>query len=205
MPKDLRFLYVRINTSNIFYSDRLLRTVETHRNFLTEQNWGVYELKNSKISDEEVDYFLSDDRFKSYIIKYEVDRFNVFMSSQSYRLYAIDVYNKISRILNSKDKGIPDNLLGSSNSNELKQFLGSYQESNSDIVEKFYIKNNLLYSDLLDTNGIHLESKIHRKINDSLYAHRKHLYSEIWRFVKTEKDQFKIVFIHNNKELLRID
>jgi hypothetical protein len=203
--KDLRFLYVRITEAEKLYSDRLLMTIEDHRNFITKQNWRVFEERNSKISDEEVDFYLNDDSFKGYMMKYELDRFNVFRSSQSYRLFAIDMYNKIDSVLNSQNTKIPDAFLGLSSLEDLEPYLGMYQDPSNENIEKFYIRNNLLYCDRLDDNGAILESKIHRKINDSLFAFRKRLFSEIWWFVKTDDDQTKIVFINNTKELIKLD
>lgn len=155
---DLKDLYVDLNQSNQASNRRIQNTVYTHLDFIHTQNWRVHRRKFSAISEEEMDYYINNDAYKRYVLKFMNDRNIVFRSSQRYRIKAIETYIKIDSLFNKKNDQIPFELLGMIKSeNDVEEYLGTYKFKDTTIPIPFSVKlhwkNHHLYSvdDLGDT------------------------------------------------------
>ena len=195
--KELRFLYTRIMRGNELYAERFAKTVENHLNFLAHQNWELLYLKNGHISDSEIDYYINDERFKMYFIKYEKDRFNILRSSQAYRLFAIEILNKIDSLIGGSMSNLPEDLLGLSPINQTSEYIGLYEYSDGSGFEEFFIKDDLLRSNRFDAKGNLLDTKLHRRIEDNAYVYIRHTASFPWEFIKTDNGKLVVEFLND--------
>jgi len=203
--EDLRFLYTRIMKANERSAESFAKTVENHQEFLDDQNWELFYLKNGYISDSEIDYFLNDERFILYFMKYEKDRFNLIRSSQAYRLLAIEILNKIDSLIGGSTSKLPEDLLGISPIKQTTEYVGLYEYSDGSGFEEFYLEDGHLTSNRLDAKGNLLDTKLHRRIKDNIYVFRNHIHAIPWEIIEADERQFVIEFLGNpNLKLVKL-
>jgi len=195
---DIKILYVDMLDDIEIYNERIQHTVYTNLDWNYDQNWTLHQLKYGETSKEEIDYYIYDDRYKKYILKYWNDIENIFKSSQKYRIKAIETYIKIDSILINKDKELPLYALGKITSkNDIEKYLGIYTFSDEAIPfsAKLFIENNQLYS----VNNSSLKRK-HYKLNEELYMfmNSNPYYPVIWKFRKTKEGKISMHFLNAN-------
>ncbi|WCO00429.1 hypothetical protein [Psychroserpens ponticola] len=105
---DLKNLYELEKIELDVYNERIRTTVYKNIDEFTNFNWNL-EQEKGIVSEEQINYRLNDDHYKNMVIKYMNDRINVFWKCKSYKSDAINLYNKISELLESKDS-IPKNV-----------------------------------------------------------------------------------------------
>ncbi|MBU2927114.1 hypothetical protein [Winogradskyella psychrotolerans] len=199
--KDLKNLYVSLNSTINVYNERVRSTVYSNVDFKYSQDWEIYKRKHKQISNEEANYFANDNRYKKYIIKYMNDSENLFGESMRYRIKAIETYRKIDSLLNIKKSELPLHLLAKVNVNELKGFLGIYKfEGERDILNKLYVKNNILYFDFSDSEFNYIETLRNYKINDTLYLNE----GGVWKFNRDSLGRIGIEYRGNPIRLTKI-
>ena len=124
---DSKNLYEKKKANVDVYNERIRATVyknlDEQYNFTWAQEW----IKGN-MSEERINYYLKDIRYKNRVIKYMNDRVNVFRQSKTYKTDAISLYNKISKLLKSKDS-IPENVTYNSikDSLGLNDVIGTYE------------------------------------------------------------------------------
>jgi hypothetical protein len=99
---DLKNLYELDKTELDVYNERIRATVYKNIDELYNFNWYQEQAKGI-VSEEEINYHLNDDHYKNMVIKYMNDRINVFLKCKSYKSDAINLHNKISELLESKN------------------------------------------------------------------------------------------------------
>ena len=177
--KDLKRLYVSLNETINTYNERIRSTVYSNIDFMYTQDWEIYRRKHKQISNEEANYFINDNRYKNYIIKFMNDSGNLCDISMSYCIKAIETYEKIDSLVDIKNSERPLHLLGKVNTNELKEYLGTYQlKGERDILKKLYVKNNIIYCDFSDSEFNYINTFRNYKINDILYLNN----AGVWKF-----------------------
>ena len=142
--KDLKYLYETKKTTVDVYNERIRTTVYKNIDDSYNFNW-AQETAKGIMSEEQINYYLNDNHYKIMVIKYMDDRVNVFAQCKSYKTSAVSLYNKISKILNTKDSilenvtyhSIKDslglnNVLGTY---ELKETVNNYWEKTIEIKE----------------------------------------------------------------------
>ncbi|MFD1552669.1 hypothetical protein DNU06_09115 [Putridiphycobacter roseus] len=148
---DLKILYIDMNARIQMANSRVREIVFNQINFISEQNWDLDRIKNFEASDEEVNYYVNDDSYKRYVIKFMNGRIVVFVNTQRFRIKAIDTYMKINAIIEKPLTRNLDtlNLLGLIGvGSPLEEYQGSYQVSDSETSDKmdFFIEGNKLFS-----------------------------------------------------------
>jgi len=191
------------------YNERVRTTVTKHLDFLSLQNWEVYQMKNGMPSQEELDYYLFDDRYKSYLLKWTKDRGNVVWISQQHRLEAIEIYHKIDSILNIEKTAFPEHILGRIDSNSVKKYLGFYEiDGYTKGYEELYINNDHLVSDWL-IEGVRNIKKFpttrYRKINDSIFVAIESNSIGFLNFVENENGKIHIDFIDDDNQWVKFE
>ena len=198
--KDLKKLYIDLNETINVYNERIRSTVYDNIDFVYTQGWRVYRIKHKQISNEEANYYINDNRYKNYIIKYMNDTGNLLRITMAYRIRAIETYQKIDSILNIKKSELPAHLLGKVNANELKEYLGIYQfKSAEDGLLKLYLKNNILYSDFSDREYKVTNTYRNYKLNENLYL----MNGTVWKFNRDPSNKIGIEFITLSLELTK--
>ncbi len=124
---DLKNLYETEKSTIDVYNERIRATVYKNIDEVYGFNW-AQDLAKRIMSEERINYFLNDAHYKTMVIKYMNDRSNVFAQCKTYKANAINLHNKISKLLNSKDS-IPENVTYSSikGSMNLNDVLGTYE------------------------------------------------------------------------------
>jgi hypothetical protein len=198
--KDLKKLYVSLNENINVYNERIRSTVYSNIDFMFRQDWLIYYKKHKQISNEEANYFINDNRYKNYILKFMNDSENLFSISMRYRIKAIETYKKIDSLVDIKNSELPLHLLGKVNANKLKEYLGTYQlKGERDFFLKLYIKNNLLYNDFSDSESNYTSTIRNYKIGDNLYLNN----AEVWKFNRDSLGGIGIEYIDGSSELTK--
>ncbi|WP_456441018.1 DUF6090 family protein [Psychroserpens sp.] len=124
---DLKNLYELDKTELDVYNERIRTTVYKNIDELYNYSWHL-EQEKGIVSEEQINYRLNDDHYKNMVIKYMNDRINIFSKCKSYKSDAINLYNKISELLESKDS-IPRNVSYNSikGSLDLNNIVGTYE------------------------------------------------------------------------------
>ena len=99
---DLKNLYQTEKPTLDVYNERIRTTVYKNIDEIYNYSWNL-EQEKGIVSEEEINYRLNDDHYKNMVIKYMNDRINIFLKCKSYKSDAINLYNKISELLESKD------------------------------------------------------------------------------------------------------
>jgi hypothetical protein len=197
--KDLKKLYVNLNENINVYNERIRSTVYSNLDFVFTQDWEIYRIKHKQISNEEANYYINDNRYKNYIIKYMNDIGNLLETTMRYRIKAIETYEKIDYLLNIKNSELPLHLLGKINENELKEYLGTYQFKREEGGSlKLYLKNNILYSDYSDSESNGINTYRNYKLSENLYLMED---GQVWKFNRDTSNKMGIEFIIFNSEL----
>ena len=116
--KDLKKLYEAHKTTVDVYNERIRSTVYKNIDGFSNFNW--YQDRAKLImSEEEINYRLTDNHYKNLVITYLADRVNLFSQCKEYKIDAISLHNKISELLEGKDS-IPENVTY----NSIKDSLG---------------------------------------------------------------------------------
>ena len=125
--KDLKKLYETNKTTVDVYNERIRSTVYKNIDESSNFNW-YQEQAKGLVSEEEINYRLTDNHYKNMVIKYMNDRVNLFSKCKEYKIDAINLYNKISELLKSKDS-IPENIAYKSinDSLDLNGVVGNYE------------------------------------------------------------------------------
>ncbi|BAO76428.1 hypothetical protein [Winogradskyella sp. PG-2] len=125
--KDLKNLYETDKTTLDNYNERIRSTVYKNLDELSNFNW-YQEQAKGLVSEELINYVLTDNHYKNMVIKYMNDRVNLFSQSKKYKIDAIRLYNKIAELLKSKDS-IPENVTYNSikDSLGLNKVVGNYE------------------------------------------------------------------------------
>jgi hypothetical protein len=179
--KDLKRLYVSLNSTINVYNERIRSTVYSNIDFKYSQDWEIYRRKHKQISNEEAYYFVNDNRYKNYIIKFMNDSENLFDASMGYRIKAIKTYEKIDSLVGIKNSELPLQLLGKVNTYELKEYLGTYQlKEEGDVLIKLSVKNNILYFDFSDSESNNTTTFRNYKLRDNLYL----MEFGVWKFIR---------------------
>tara|TARA_R110001632_G_scaffold227288_1_gene361714 strand:- start:556 stop:1584 length:1029 start_codon:yes stop_codon:yes gene_type:complete len=198
--KDLKKLYVNLNETVNVYNERIRSTVYSNLDFVFTQDWEIYRIKHKQISNEETNYYINDNRYKNYIIKYMNDSENLLDITMRYRIKAIETYEKIDSILNIKKLELPLHLLGKVNAIELKEYLGTYQfKGEEGGFLKFYIKNNILYSDYSDSESNDTITYRNYKLSENLYL----MDGQVLKFNRETSNKVGIEFITRSWELTK--
>jgi hypothetical protein len=198
--KDLKKLYVSLNENINVFNERIRSTVYSNIDFMYSQDWQIYRKKHKQISNEEANYFINDNRYKNYILKFMNDSENLFSISMRYRIKAIETYKKIDSLVDIKNSELPLHLSGKVNANELKEYLGTYQlKGERDFLKKLYMKNNLLYNDFSDSKSNHTNAIRNYKIGDNLYLNN----AGVWKFNRDSLDGIGIEYIGRSVELTK--
>lgn len=198
--KDLKRLYVILNESINVYNERIRSTVYSNLDFEFSQDWELYRKKHKQISNEEANYFINDNRYKNYVIKYMNDSENLIDITMSYRVKAIETYEKIDSLLNIKNTELPLHLLGKVNAKEIKEYLGTYQfKTEKGGLLKIYVKNNILYSDYSGSESNVTGTFRNYKISDNIYLSR----GLIWKFNRDTLGEMGIEFMTYTEELTK--
>ena len=198
--KDLKILYVILNETINVYNERIRSTVYSNVDFELSQDWELYRKKHKQISNEEANYFINDNRYKNYVIKYMNDSENLIEITMSYRVKAIETYEKIDSLLNIKNTELPLHLLGKVNAKEIKEYLGTYQfKTEKSGLLKIYVKNNILYSDYSGSESNVTSTFRNYKISDNIYLSR----DLIWKFNKDTLGEMGIEFMNYTEELTK--
>jgi hypothetical protein len=69
--KDFEVLYVSIAEKANIVNNRMRETEYAQTDFIYDQNWEVYFAENGEWSPEYIDYYINDDRYKRFAVKYE--------------------------------------------------------------------------------------------------------------------------------------
>ncbi|WP_298537050.1 hypothetical protein [uncultured Algibacter sp.] len=161
---DLKYLYV-VKTSNInVYNVRIRETVYKNIDYLFSTNdWNLDALRGIT-SDEAINYYLNNSKYKNMVALYMNDRENIFNESQLYCHVATETYYKIAKLLKSTDS-IPEILASKSkNASFLNSIVGHYKlkgSTGSEWAENIKITN--------DANELRLIDKYR---DDKLIYHR---------------------------------
>lgn len=100
---DLNQLYVTHSRHINVVNARLRETVYDHLDFRYNQPWSRD--WNLRIPNKEaIDYFLNDERYKRYVLKYMFDRSQVLLLSTRFRIDALKTYWKIAILLDEEDR-----------------------------------------------------------------------------------------------------
>ncbi|MFT4801896.1 MAG: hypothetical protein ACI93N_001671 [Flavobacteriaceae bacterium] len=198
--KDLKRLYIALNETINVYNERIRSTVYSNLDFEYTQDWDIYRKKHTQISNEEANYFINDNRYKNYILKYMNDSKNLFNISMRYRAKAIETYEKIDSLLDIKNTELPFHLLGKVNAKEIKEYLGTYQfKKERGGLLKFYVKNNILYSDYSDSESNVTSTFRNYKISDNLYL----VGIQVWKFKRDTLGEMGIENMFGTWELTK--
>jgi len=203
---DLKKLYVNLNENINVYNERSRSTMYIHQDFYFTQDWQIYRKKHKQISNEEANYFINDNRYKTYIINYMIKCENIFDVSLTYRIEAIKTYEKIDSLLGIKNTEHKSHLLGMVNAIELKEYLGTYQfKREIGGLLKFYVKNNILYSDYTDIESNDTITLKNYKIGDNLYLMKGNNWQSnpVWRFNRDNLGETGIENIKGDWELTK--
>ncbi len=102
ISNDLKFLYGTIRVDGEARNERIRSTALENLDKINRYDW-VVEAEKGFMSEEAKNYFIRDLEFKKILLKYMNGIANVFILTQAYEQKAIDVHNKISKLLNSED------------------------------------------------------------------------------------------------------
>jgi len=197
--KDLKGLYVSLNSTINIYNERIRSTVYSNIDFKYSQDWVVYRMKHKKISNEEANYYINSNRYKNYIIKFMNDCQNLFNVSMRYHIKAIETYKKIDSLVNIKNSELPLHLLGKVSANELKEYLGTYKLE-GDVLNKLSVKNNILYFDISDSESNNTATYRNYKLRDNLYL----MDHGVWKFNRDSLGGISIAYKGNPLEFTKI-
>ena len=111
--------------------------------FSKTQPWFHNYLWNDTITDEGINFFLTNPLYKNQIAQYFKLSRNHLKSIKRYRVRAIEAYKDIDLILNSKNKVVSDSLDFLVNKDILKCYVGTYQFGKSDKTEIIFEDNKL--------------------------------------------------------------
>jgi hypothetical protein len=118
----------------------------------------------------------------------------------SYRVKAIETYEKIDSLLNIKNTELPLQLLGKVNAKEIKEYLGTYQfKREKGGLLKIYVKNNILYSDYSYGESNVTRTFRNYKISDNIYLSR----GLIWKFNRDTLGEMGIEYMNDTGELTK--
>lgn len=124
--KDLKYMYVSMNSTIDVYNTRIRETVYRQIDYLYGREWYQKSIKGI-ISEEEIDYFLNDPHYKSNVITNINDRDNLFSISQRYKERAITTYLKISELIESTEP-LPEEISNTSvDSTLINEIVGTYK------------------------------------------------------------------------------
>ena len=198
--KELKKLYVNLNETINVYNERIRSTVYSNLDFVFTQDWETYRIKHKQISNEEANYYINDNRYKNYIIKYMNDADNLLNITMTYRIKAIETYEKIDSILEIKKSNLPLHLLGYVNAHELKEHLGTYEfKREKGGFLKLYLKNNILYFDFSDKDSKNTFTTRNYKLSQNVYS----MNGAVWKFNRDTSNKMGIEFITLSWELTK--
>ena len=130
-------------------NERMVSTVHGNLDKANTFDWNVESIKRG-ITEEGKNYYMQDLEFKKTLLNYMHDITKVFLTTETYRLQAIRLHNKISEILNSDDMlPYPSHLNTALNTLDQKPILGTYKlketmsESFPPIIELSSVDNFL--------------------------------------------------------------
>jgi len=108
---------------------------ENERDLTKTQTWFYDYLWKDNINDEGAKYFLTDPFYKNNIAEYYKLSRNHLTKIKEYRILAIETYNDINLLLNSKNETDSDSLDFLVNKDILKCYVGTYQFGDGDKTE----------------------------------------------------------------------
>ncbi len=107
--KDLKNLYVTINSNIEVFNSRLRETVYKNIDYNHNQHSWALQARKGIVTDEAINYYLNDPHYKNMVYVYMQDRANTCKASQIYRFKALETYIKIQELIESTDS-IPKTL-----------------------------------------------------------------------------------------------
>ncbi len=194
---DLNMLYVDISENIQVSNERIRNTVYSNLDFNFSQNWDIHRIKFNEISNEEVDYYLNDDAYKSQVLKFMNDRYNVLKNSHRFRVKAVGTYIKIDSLLDKENSELPYHKLGMIKSkSEVEQYIGTYKfiGASIPITVKLQYKDNHLLS--LSSEG--LKAK-HYRINDKRFMYIYNNLPIVWEVNKSKDGSIGIEFLNTGQ------
>lgn len=131
--KDLKNLYVTINSDIDVYNLRQIETVYKNIDDLHNYSWAL-QVRRGIFTDEAINYYLHDPHYKNMVSKYMNDRSNSARVSQSFRFKALETYIKIQELIESTDS-IPKTLgLEPKTETFLNDIVGTYKIKDSTLI-----------------------------------------------------------------------
>lgn len=200
---NLTSLYSSLIPLAELYHNRLQAFVDPHLEFRSRQNWELYRLRYHRPSQAEMDYFLNDDRYKSYLIKWENDTENMLMVSQRFRRMGIKIHNQIDSLMGRQEPTFPERLLHRLKPGEFEEYQGVYAfPGDSAYREELYIRDGELYSRTIQSDEGNVEGPPllqFRRVRDSIFAVTYPPSFMWWQFFKFTRDE------HGKKAIDLID
>jgi len=156
LQKDLKFLYVTLNSNGHIYSDRIREVVFRMADKKRSETWYQESLKGNTV-EAEVDYYMNDIQYKNMLSSYMKDQRNIFRHSQMVRIEAIKLYRKIHETL-GRQAPIPEVVTYENpDTLKLKSYVGRYELKETvnkgwpEDCELFFENGKLFYSSGLDS------------------------------------------------------
>ncbi|MET7030654.1 hypothetical protein [Sediminicola luteus] len=192
--RDLKILYVDRYEAIQVVNKRIQNSVFFQLDILFDENYNLDRLRYNTVSEEELDYYLNDDRYKRNAIKYMNDWINILDESQRYRVKAIETYLKIDSLLDNKENEIPYRQLGQfKDSSEVAHLLGNYEpvDASFPLTFKLYFENNYMHS----INNYDEKIDIYR-IDDDLYMYMAQNYPAIVKIATNKQGTMGVDFLN---------
>ena len=150
---DIRFnpIIIKLDSLNLIYEKRLSdwekRIIDlrwaNESEFSKNQPWFHNYLWSDIITDEGINFFLTNPIYKNQIAQYYKLSRNHLKSIKKYRLHAIEAYKEINLLLQSKNEVVSDSLDFLVNKDILKCYVGTYQFGKGDKSEITFIDHKL--------------------------------------------------------------
>ena len=192
--KDFEILYVSIAEKAAVVNNRMRETEYAQTDFVFNQNWWMYYLEHDEVSQEFYDYYINDDRYKRFAIKYMNDISRVNAVSQQFRMKAIETYIKIDSLLGNKRQELPFSSLGMfPQENDFEKYLGTYKslDESSSFTQRLFIEDNQLYTES-ETYGKTKHFRVSQESNATFFVTDESLRYFVWEIIETEEGNVQI-------------